>query len=172
MSEKYIECGKIINTHGCRGGLKVEPWCNTPEDLAQMNRVFLESNGAHTEYKIKKASIFKQFVLFELVGIDDMDMAMALKNRVLYALREDFTLEDGEYFIADIIGLPVIDVDTQKQYGTVKELVNRGASDIYVVDTPYGESMIPAVDEFIKSVDLQKGIFVKPIEGMFETEDI
>ena len=101
-----------------------------------------------------------------------MDQAMVLKNSVLYALREDFDLEDGEYFIADVIGLPVIDADTLKQYGKVKDLVNRGASDIYVVDTPHGESMIPAVDEFIISVDLKKGVFVRPIEGMFEAEDI
>jgi len=172
MSEKYIECGKIINTHGCHGGLKVDPWCNTPDDLAQMKRVFIEEKGVYKEYKVKKSSIFKQFVLFDLDGITDMDQAMALKNTVLYALRKDFKLEDGEYFIADVIGLPVIDADTLKQYGTVKDMVNRGASDIYVVDTPRGESMIPAVDEFIISVDLEKGIFVRPIEGMFETEDI
>jgi 16S rRNA processing protein RimM len=172
MSEKYIECGKIINTHGCKGGIKVDSWCNSLEDLAQMKRIFLEEKGIYKEYKIKRSSMFKQFVLFDLEGITDMDQAMALKNSVLYALREEFDLEDGEYFIADVIGLPVIDVDTLKQYGTVKDVVNRGASDIYVVDTPCGESMIPAVDEFIKLVDLQKGVFVRPIEGMFETEDI
>ena len=172
MPEKYIECGKIINTHGCHGGLKIDSWCNSPEDLAQMKRVFIAQKGEYKEYKIKKASIFKQFVLFDLDGITDMDQAMVLKNSVLYALREDFDLEDGEYFIADVIGLPVIDADTLKQYGKVKDLVNRGASDIYVVDTPHGESMIPAVDEFIISVDLKKGVFVRPIEGMFEAEDI
>lgn len=172
MPKKYIECGKIINTHGCHGGLKIDSWCNAPEDLAQMKRVFLEEKDVYREYKVKKASIFKQFVLFDLDGITDMDQAIALKNRVLYALRDDFKLEDGEYFIADVIGLPVIDADTSKQYGTVKDMVNRGASDIYIVDTPHGESMIPAVDEFIIKVDLQKGIFIRPIEGMFETEDV
>lgn len=172
MSEKYIECGKIINTHGCHGGLKIDSWCNAPEDLAQMKRVFLLEKGVYKEYKIKKASVFKQFVLLDLDGITDMDQAIALKNSVLYALREDFKLEDGEYFIVDVIGLPVIDIDTQKRYGTVKDMINRGASDIYVVDTPKGESMIPVVDEFVINVDLEKGVFVRPIEGMFETEDI
>ena len=75
-------------------------------------------------------------------------------------------------WVGSVIGLPVIDVDTLKQYGTVKDMINRGASDIYVVDTPKGESMIPVVDEFVINVDLEKGVFVRPIEGMFETEDI
>lgn len=170
--KKYIECGKIINTHGCRGGLKLDSWCNTAEDLANMHRIFLEENGTYIKYKVKKSAIFKQFVLFDLEGITDMDQAMALKNRTVYALREDFDLDEGEYFIADVIGLPVIDADTLKQYGTVKDMINRGASDLYVVDTPYGECMIPVVDEFIDRVDLQKGVFVRPIEGMFVTEDV
>ena len=172
MSEKYIECGKIINTHGCHGGLKIDSWCNAPEDLAQMKRVFLSEKSVYKEYKIKKASVFKQFVLLDLDGITDMDQDIELKNSVLYALREDFKLEDGYYFIAYVIGLPFIYVDTQKRYGTVKDMINRGASDIYVVDTPKGESMIPVVDEFVINVDLEKGVFVRPIEGMFETEDI
>ena len=168
MSEKYIECGKIINTHGCHGGLKIDSWCNAPEDLAQMKRVFLSEKSVYKEYKIKKASVFKQFVLLDLDGITDMDQAIALKNSVLYALREDFKLEDGEYFIADVIGLPVIDVDTQKRYGTVKDMINRGASDIYVVDTPNGERMIPAVEEFIVEIDINCGIKVRTIEGLLD----
>ena len=97
-----------------------------------------------------------------------MDKAIALKNVTLYADREDFTLEDGEYFITDIIGLDVIDSDNGKVYGKVKEIINRGASDIYVVDTPNGERMIPAVDEFIVNVDIQKGVTVKTIEGLLD----
>ena len=97
---------------------------------------------------------------------------MALKNQTVYALRDDFDLDEGEYFIADVIGLPVIDVDTQKIYGKVSDLINRGASDLYVVKTPNEEVMIPAVDEFIISVDLEKGVFVRPIEGMFNSEEI
>lgn len=165
----YIECGKIINTHGCKGGLKIESWCNTPEDLARMKKIFLLKNGAYEKHKVLKASVFKQFVLFEIDGINDMDMAMSLKNQIIYADRKDFKLEEGEYFIADVIGLKVIDVDTQREYGTLCDVINRGASDIYVVKTENGEVMIPVVDEFIKNVDIQSGILlIKPIEGMFD----
>ena len=169
MSVKdYIECGKIVNTHGCRGGVKAESWCNSEEDLAELKRVFVLNGNVYDEYKVKKSSIFKQFVIFEFVGLDDMDKAMLLKNKTLYAMREDFALEDGEFFLADLIGLNVIDADTNQIYGTLCEIINRGASDIYVVKTANGERMIPAVDEFIISTDLEKGIFVRPIEGMLD----
>ena len=169
MSEcKYIECGKIINTHGCRGGVKLESWCNTPEDLAALKHVFLLENGNYAKYKIKKASIFKQFVLMELTEIDDMDTAAMLKNKTVYASRKDFVLEDGEYFIADLIGIDVIDAQTQQVYGKLTDIINRGASDIYVVQTPNGERMIPAVDEFIDRVDIKSGIYVNTIPGLLD----
>ena len=165
--QKYIECGKIVNTHGCRGAIKAESWCNTEDDLAELDRIFVRSGENYTQYDVQKASIFKQFVIFELKAVDDMDKAMLLKGNVIYAAREDFALEEGEFFVADMIGLDVIDADSGKVYGKLKEIINRGASDIYVVTTPSGEAMIPAVDEFIISIDMSKGISVRPIEGMF-----
>ena len=91
-----------------------------------------------------------------------------MKNKILYAAREDFVLEEGDYFIADLIGLPVIHAETGHIYGKLTEVINRGASDIYVVATEAGERMMPAVDEFVKLVDIEKGIFVCPIEGMLD----
>ena len=165
----YIECGKIINTHGARGGVKIEPWCNTPADFAALKRVFfLESDGKYTKKKLLKASVFKQFVLADIEGVDDMDKAMLLKNTVLYAARDDFKLDEGEYFISDLVGLEVIDADNGTVYGTLLETVNRGASDLYVVKTADGDRMIPAVDEFIDRIDLEKGVFVRPIPGMLD----
>lgn len=165
-NKKYIECGVIVNTHGCKGAIKAESWCNTEKDLASLKRIFLFENETYVEHKVLKASVFKQFVIFELDGIDDMDKALLLKKTVIYALREDFKLKKGEYFLIDMIGIDIIDADTGEKYGTLKEIINRGASDIYVVKTKTGEGMIPAVDEFIVSVDIEKGIFVRVIEGM------
>ena len=168
MKKKYIECGKIINTHGCYGGIKLESWCDAPEVLASMKRIYIENNGEFVEHKVKKSSVFKQFVILELAEITDMDMALSLKNVTLYADREDFNLSDGEYFLTDIIGLNVIDADNGTVYGTVTDIINRGASDIYVVNTPNGERMLPAVDEFIISVDVEKGVSVRVIEGLLD----
>ena len=164
----YIECGKIINTHGCYGGLKLESWCNTPEELAELERLYLKSVEIYEEYSVKKASVFKQFVIVSLDRVTTMDDAMALKGKILYAKREDFHLEEGEYFIADLTGLNVIHADTGAVLGRVKEVINRGASDLYVVQTDKGEGMIPAVDEFVDRVDPKEGIFVRPIEGMLD----
>ena len=164
----YIECGKVINTHGCFGGLKLESWCNSPKEMTELRRLYLKRGADYIEYKVTKASVFKQFVILTLDTVDTMDLALAMKGQTVYARRKDFHLAKDEYFLADLIGLSVIDADTQKVYGTLSETINRGASDIYVVQTENGERMIPAVPEFIDHVDIKKGIFVRPIEGMLD----
>lgn len=167
MKKKYIECGKIINTHGCYGGVKLESWCDSPDVLASMKRIYIENGGEYTEYKVKKSSIFKRFVLMELAGVTDMDAAIALKNTVVFADRKDFKLEKGAYFIADIIGCDVIDADSGEKYGTLKDVINRGASDLYVVATEKGEVMVPVVDEFLDRVEVGVAVYIRPIDGMF-----
>ena len=114
-----------------------------------------------------RASVFKQFVIAKIDGVKDIDAAQALVGTVIYAAREDFELGDGDYFIADLIGLDIIDADSGNVLGKLREVINRGASDIYVIDTPDGERMMPAVDEFVDRIDLDSGIYVRPIEGMF-----
>ena len=166
--KKFLECGKIVNTHGFRGAVKLESWCNTPEDLAELSRIFLKEGVEMKCVSVKHTSVFKQFVIAELEGVNDLDAAMALKNRVVFAAREDFDLDEGDVFIVDMIGLPVIDVNNGTTYGTLSDVINRGASDIYVIKTPDGEKMIPAVEEFVKKIDIETGIFIAPIEGMFD----
>ena len=168
MDKKYIECGKIINTHGCKGGLKIEPWCNSPEDFTALKRLYIAGKNGYAEYTVSKASVFKQFVILDLKEIDDMELALSLKGTTLYADRDDFDLDDGEFFLTDIIGLDVIDSENGKIYGKITDIINRGASDIYVVDTPSGERMIPAVDEFIIEIDVNSGVRVRTIEGLLD----
>ena len=168
MKKQYLECGKIINTHGVKGAVKLESWCDAPGVLASLKCIYMSQKGQYISVKVLHASVFKQFVIMELEGVNDIDAAMLLRGTVVYADRKDFHLKEGDYFIADLLGLPVVDVNTEQVYGTLKEVINRGASDIYVVDTPAGERMMPVVDEFVKNVDPEKGIFVSPIEGMFD----
>lgn len=168
--KKYLECAIIINTHGVKGAVKLESLCDAPQVLAGLKRVFLCKNGKYEEKKVLHASVFKQFVLVELEGVTDMDAAAALKNTTLYADREDFELEEGDYFIADLIGLEVIDVNSGRVYGKITDVINRGASDIYVVKTGNGEKMMPAVDEFVKEVDLDRGVFVEVIPGLLSDD--
>ena len=168
MKKQYLECGKIINTHGVKGGVKLESWCDSPAVLASLGRIYMSREGQFAKISVLRASVFKQFVIMELEGVDDFDKAMLLKGTVVYADREDFHLAPGDYFVADLIGLSVVDTESGHVYGTLKEIINRGASDIYVVDTPVGERMMPVVDEFVKKIDPDSGIFVSPIEGMFD----
>ncbi len=168
--KQYLECAKIINTHGVRGDVKLESFCDTPYVLRDLKRVFVLENGRYTGKKVLHASVFKSFVIAGIEGIDDMDKATAAKGTVLYAAREDFDLDEGAYFIADLIGLEVIDNESGRVYGTISDVINRGASDIYVVNTPTGERMMPVVDEFVKNVDIDRGVFVNTIEGLLSDD--
>ena len=165
---KYLECGKIINTHGVRGAVKIESWCDSPDILADLPYIYFKTADGFEKRKILSSSVMKRHVLATIEGINDVDTAMALKERVVYAERGDIPLEEGDYFIIDLVGLPVIDVDTEVKYGVISDVFNAGASDIYTVKTENGDRMIPAVPEFIINIDLEKGIFIRPIEGMFD----
>ena len=165
---KYLECGKIINTHGVRGGLKLESWCDTPKDLASLKKVFLKKGTEYECHKVKKAAVFKQFVIFELEGINDIDEAMKLKNTIVFADRDDISIDEDAFFLADLIGLPVFDIASGDKIGTLSDVLNLGASDLYEIKTDNGKKLIPAVDEFIKKIDLDRGIFVSLIEGMLD----
>ena len=164
----YLECGKIINTHGVRGDVKLESYCDTPEVLQGLGRVYLKEKGGYREVRVLHASVFKTFVLMSLEGVSDVDAAVLLKNRTVYAAREDLPIEEGSYFIADLIGLPVIDAESGRVYGTLSDVLNYGASDIYTVKTESGDRMMPAVEEFVDRVEIGTGIYIRPIEGMFD----
>lgn len=164
--KNYLECGIIVNTHGVSGDVKIESLCDTPSVLASFKKIYMLRGGEYEPVKVLRASVFKNFVIARLDGVDDMDKAIALKNTTVYAARADFKLEKGSYFIADLIGLDVIDNISGKVYGKIVDVQNKGASDIYVVKTPDGERMMPAVKEFVKKTDLESGIFVEVIPGM------
>ena len=164
--KEYLECAKIINTHGVKGDVKLESLCDTPKVLAGLKRVFEFEGSKYVEKKVLHASVFKNFVIATIEGIDDMDKAIAKKGTMLYAAREDFKLAPDAYFIADLIGLPVVDVDSGREYGKIADVINRGASDIYVVSTPSGERMMPVVDEFVKKVDIDSAVYVHTIPGL------
>ena len=168
--KQYLECAKIINTHGVRGDVKLESLCDTPAVLASLGRVFVREGGRYIEKKVLHASVFKQFVIAGIEGIDDMDKAIAAKGTMLYAARGDFKLDEESYFIADLIGLEVIDERDGRVYGTIADVINRGASDIYVVNTSGGERMMPVVDEFVKKVDIERGVFVHTIPGLLSDD--
>lgn len=167
--KKYLECGKIANTHGVRGAVLIESWCDSPAVLASLKTVYTENGGAYTPVRVLHAAVYKGRVLAELDGLATLEDAAAKKGCVLYAAREDIPKKDGDFFIQDLIGLDVIDEADGRVYGKLSDVFSSGASDIYEVETPSGKALIPAVGEFIKKIDPEKGIFIHAIEGMFES---
>lgn len=166
--KKYLEIGKIVNTHGFRGDVKAQSWCDYPEVMTELDVIYRKVGGNYIGINVQKASVHKEMVLLKLEGIDDFDKANALREEVIYADRDDIVREDGSFFIADLIGLNVTDVDTGKVYGKLKDVTQYGIHDIYTVKTEKGEVLIPAVSEFVKKISLEEGILIKPIEGMFD----
>lgn len=171
-SSPFIECGQIINTHGCRGGLKVDPWTDDPEDLADFDRLFLGDGEEKRQLTVTRASVMQgRFVLLELEEITDMDSADALRGKTLYAAREDFDLAEGQYFLSDAVGLPVYDVREGREgqlLGTVAEILPGAAAPVYSVRTPQGNVLVPGVPAFIKEVIPGECVRMEPIDGMFD----
>ena len=95
-----------------------------------------------------------------------MEEADALRGRVLYAKREDLHLPAGVLLVAELLGLPVYHAESGERLGVLTDVIHPGASDIYVIDTPRGQAMVPVVPEFVLEVSMEKGIVIRPIEGL------
>lgn len=171
--EKYLECGRAVSTHGIRGTLRFECYCDTPDTLAKMRTLYKkEKNGTFTPMKVRAASVQKSMVLVSFADIASVEEAIPYKGTTFYADRADFRLTDGAVFVADIIGLPVVDAETGEKYGTLDNVITPGGREVYVVsDVRGGSFMIPVVDEFVKKIADEgesAGIYVRLIEGIRE----
>ncbi len=167
--EQYLEIGRIINKRGIKGEVKVEPYSNSEEDFFDYKKVFLSADGT-VEKRIESCKTYKGFVYLKLSETNTPEEADKLRGKYLYVDRNDILLDENEVLFADIIGLDVIDFKSGHIYGKVTEIVNYGKYDTYIVSSNGKEYMLPAVDEFINSIDVEKGVFVTPIPGLFDDE--
>lgn len=167
MKKQYLECGKIANTHGVRGAVLIESWCDSPAVLAALKNVYIEKSGAFVPMRVLSAAEYKGRVLAALEGLTTLEDAAAMKNRVLFAARGDIPCGEGDFFVQDLLGLPVIDADSGRVYGKLSDVVTGAASDLYEVDTGNGKALVPAIGEFVKEIDPERGIFIRAIEGLF-----
>lgn len=162
--------GKILNAHGVRGELKVEPLTDNPERYNLLEQVYVEDRKKkYTLYDIESVRFHKGSVLVKLAGIDDMDAAKSVKNQHLAINKSDrMPLEDGAYYIDDLIGLDVYEDD--RKIGTLKDVLQPGANDVYVLDSEiYPELYMPALKSVILSVDLEaKRMDVKLPKGLVD----
>ncbi len=158
---KFIEAGKIVNTHSVYGELKVQPWSDTVDFLCDFDVIYIDEKP----FKIEKSRVHKTCVLLKLAGINNINDAEKYKNKIISVDRDEVELEDDTYFIADLVGLNVIDSDGT-ELGKLTEVISLPSNDVYVVKGE-DEYMIPAVEEFIETVDLDtKAMHVKTIPGM------
>ena len=157
----YIEAGKIVNTHGVAGEVKIEVWLDSPQLLKRCGRLFLDGR----EMEILSGKIQKQFLIVKLSGVEDLNAAMALKGREVQIARDDVRLPRGSFFLQDILGARVLD-EQGAEIGVLTEVLERPASNVYVVQGET-EHLIPAVPAFILSTDVDAGVIrVRLIEGM------
>ena len=159
--KQYIEAGRIVNTHGVAGEVKIEVWLDSPQFLKSFKRCFIDRR----EVKLLSARVHKGFLIVKLEGVEDVNAAMALKGRTVFIDRADARLPKGAFFLQDIIGASVVD-ESGSQIGKLVDVMETPASNVYVVKGEQ-EHLIPAVPEFILSTDADNGIItVHLIEGM------
>ena len=163
----YPECGRIINTRGLNGCVKVEPWCDTPHVFASLPAVYVKEGDVMRAIRVRSASVSGNVVFAQLEGVNTIEAADAMRGTLLYARREDLRIPEGAMLVAEMIGLPVYHVESGEQLGTLADVIHPAATEIYVIDTPKGSAMVPVVAEFVKRAD-ETGIYLLPIEGMFE----
>ena len=167
MKKEFIECGKIITAHGVRGLVKVESWCDSAKVLASRKRVYVLKNGEYLEYPVKTASVACETVIMD-IGISDRETAQGMKGVVLYLKRCDIPIPKDRVLIADMIDLPVIDAETGIVYGTLVDVSDVPTGKLYEIKTEKGTVYFPERPEFVKKIDVEKGVFIKPIPGFFD----
>ena len=162
MKNRFLEAGQIVNTHGIRGEVKIVPWCDSPEFLLQFDTLYLDEKPV----KVLEARAHKGNVLARLEGVDDVNAAMVLKGRTVSIDRTGVVLPEGRHFLADLMGLDVLDADSGEKLGIVADVLTPPAHEVYVVKGEH-EYLIPAVDEFLIEANVEGGyIRVRLIEGM------
>lgn len=162
MKNKFLEAGQIVNTHGIQGEVKIAAWCDSPEFLCGFDTLYIDGQPV----KLLSAKPHKGCVIARLDRVDDINAAMRLKGRTVSIDRTGVELPDGRHFLADLMGLEVRDAETGTVLGVIADILTPPSHEIYVVKGEH-EYMIPAVDEFVKEIDVDGGfVRVKLIEGM------
>ncbi len=163
----YLETGKIVNIHGLKGEVKIMPWSDDAEFICEFNVLYCGKDKK--AFEIETARVHKNTVLAKFKGIDTPEAANALRNSIVYIDREDIELEEGTYFIADLIGLEVKDADSGEIYGTVKDVFRTGANDVYEVERDGKSRYVPAIPDVIVETDIDnKLLLIRPLEGLFD----
>ena len=162
MKNEYIETGKIVNTFGNRGEVKLQPWADSPDFLTGFDHFYID--GA--PIKVLSAKVHKGCVIAALEGVDDIDAAIRMKNKIIMVKKEDVHLEEDRHFVADLIGLKVLDAETGETLGAITDVLALPSNNVYVIKGDR-EILVPAVPDFIVETNIQDGyVKLRMIEGL------
>lgn len=165
----YIQVGKIINTQGIKGEVKIYPLTDDISRFDELEKVYIGEEKVLVY--IEKNWSKKEFVILKFVGYDDINEVLKFKNEYLYIEEKDkIKLEEDSYFIFDIVGCNVLDIKGNK-IGIVTQVITNTGNDIYIIKSEDNSKnyLVPAVKQFIKKVDIEnKEIIIEPIEGLIE----
>lgn len=170
MKKQFLETGKIVGTHGIKGMVRIQPWSDSGEFLTTFDRFYLDSKG-NTSIEVKGAQPHGNVVLAKLSGVDTVEQAEQYRGKVIYISRDDVELPEGRYFVDDLIGCTVFDTK-DVLLGTLSDVSQTGANDVWHITRDGKEYLVPAVAEVIVSVDTDAEIIVlNPMKGIFDDAD-
>ncbi len=168
MKLETIKIGRIVNAHGIRGEVRIQPRDGEAAFLTQFKTLLLDGKAVSPT----ACHVHKSLVLAKFPGVDDMNAALALKGKDLYIRREDAHLPAGEFFDDELLGLDVYDADSGECLGELTAVERYPAHKLYTV-RGQREFLVPAVkDVFIKSVDMEENrMEIHVWEGMAADEN-
>lgn len=170
MGKQFLEIGKIVAVQGLKGEVRVQPWCDSAEFLCEFDMLYFDKGN--TPVKVERARPHKNVVVMKLEGTDTPEDAAKLRGKVLFMDRNDVELDEGCYFIQDLIGLKVIDADSGMEYGELSDVSETGANDVYHVKNGEVVVLIPAIPDVVIETDIQGGVMkIRPMKGLFDDED-
>lgn len=173
MKKQFLEIGKIVTTHGIKGEVRVQPWCDDAGMLCEFEHLYFHSGKESVQ--IETARVHKNVVVMKLTGVDTVNEAQGYRNRILYVDRDELELPSDTYFVQDLIGLSVVHAETGWCYGELVEVTETGANDVYHIKTPTGGVvLVPAIADVVKATDIDGGMMkIIPLRGLFdEVEEI
>ena len=167
---EYLCIGKIAGARGVNGEIKINPYTDYPEDFYEIKNIFLDIN--ESPIKFFDLKIHKSQVLMKIKGIENKNDAQVLQGKLIYAQKKDIPINENSYFIEDLKGCIVEDAKSHRVYGTLKDVFNRGASDIYeIVGLNGKEYLLPIIEGTIKEINLDENkILVNPLKGVFDED--
>ena len=173
MIKEYLELGQIVGTHGIRGELRVNPWCDSPEFAVRFKTLYFDKQG-NDSVKVRSCRPHGNVILLSLDGVDTVEKAQSLKNRMLYLKRSDAKLPEGTWFIEELIGCKIFDADdTSKCYGELTDVSSTGANDVWYITSPEKkEYLVPAIKNVVIKTDVaENAVYIRPLKGIFDDAD-